>query len=200
MRIRRMAAVFLAGVFATGISLGLPQAAHATVVPDPNWNEIFSPGLQARSNTLCLDVPGGSSQEALRLQLWRCHGSDSQGAPQRWQFIRWGTDPDGHPAYFVQNTGNHLCLRWALFSNPNPPGNIIQAPCIVSGAPSQTVWVILDESLQTSRLEAASWIMATGAVVDLGHCLSAYDTSDANGTPLNLGDCSRNVDQVWALG
>ncbi len=162
MRIRRMAAVFLAGVFATGISLGLPQAAHATVVPDPNWNEIFSPGLQARSNTLCLDVPGGSSQEALRLQLWRCHGSDSQGAPQRWQFIRWGTDPDGHP--------------------------------------SQTVWVILDESLQTSRLEAASWIMATGAVVDLGHCLSAYDTSDANGTPLNLGDCSRNVDQVWALG
>src|SRR5262249_9111182 len=155
-------------------------------------------GLQARNNTMCVDVPGGSSQEGLLLQLWHCHGSDSQGAPQRWQFIRWGTDPDGHPAYLVENTGNHLCISWELAFTRNPPGNIDQVSC-VSSNPSLTVWVILDESLQTSRLEVATWNMATGAVVDGGHCLEAYDSSDNNGTPLRLGDCSRNADQVWAL-
>lgn len=200
MRIRRMASVFLAGVFAAGISLVLPQAAHATIVPDPNWNEIVMLGLQARNNTMCVDSPSGSSKEGLELQLWHCHATDSGGAPQRWQFIRWGTDPDGHPAYLVENTGNHLCLNWELALSPHPPpGNITQTSCF-RGTTSLTVWVILDETLQTTRLEAAFWNMSTGTVTDFGHCLIAHDFSDNNGTPLNLGDCTRDADKVWALG
>jgi hypothetical protein len=159
------------------------------------------PGLQARSNTMCVDVPGGSSQEGLRLQLWHCHGSDSQGAPQRWQFIFYGTDPAGHPAYVIRNIGNNLCMTWGLVFNPNPPGNIFQEPCPVFDVHQATLWVILDGSLQTTRLEAAHVNSSTGQVTSWGFCLRANDSSDANGTPLSTTTaCARDADEVWALG
>jgi hypothetical protein len=90
MNLRTSVPVFLLSIAALGFGLsaapipaGAAVTASAVVVPDPNWNEIFSPYITGRSNILCLDVPGGSVQNNQPLQLFHCHGSDSAGAPQR---------------------------------------------------------------------------------------------------------------------
>ena len=64
-------------------------------VPDPSWNEIFVPFDNGLGNTMCVDVPGGSTSPGALLQLYHCHGYASDGGPQRWQFINMG------PWYFV---------------------------------------------------------------------------------------------------
>jgi hypothetical protein len=129
MRIRRMAAVLLAGVFAMGLSLGFPQIAQAAVVPSPSFNEIVWPDMTANSNVMCLDIPGGSTHVGQWLELWHCHGYDPGSTNQRWQFIPVGTDPNGHTAYVIRNTGDQLCMDIAIFLRNPPPSNIVQNPC-----------------------------------------------------------------------
>lgn len=126
MQIRRMAAIFFAGMFATGLSLGLPQAAQAAIIPDSQWNEIFMPDNVSQSNTMCVDDPAGSTQIGQYLELWHCHGYASNGSPQRWQFIPVATDPNGLTAYAIRNTGSHLCLDIGIYLGkpPYPPSSI----------------------------------------------------------------------------
>jgi hypothetical protein len=67
-RIRRLATVLFAGTLATILGMVLTGAARADVTPDPNWNEIFAPGLNTQSNTLCFDVPNGTSSIGTTIQ------------------------------------------------------------------------------------------------------------------------------------
>jgi hypothetical protein len=66
-RSRRLATVLFAGTLATILGMVLTGATRADVTPDPNWNEIFAPGLNTQSNTLCFDVPNGTSS---RIRSW----------------------------------------------------------------------------------------------------------------------------------
>ncbi len=63
MRKRTMAALLGAGVLALGLSIGLAATAHASdpTVPSETWNEIFVPFDNGQGNTLCADVPGGTT-------------------------------------------------------------------------------------------------------------------------------------------
>src|SRR5437763_10278057 len=89
MRIRKMASLLLGGVFAAGLSIGMTGAAQASTdptVPSTTWNEIVAPFDNARANTMCVDVPGGSMSAGTGIQLFHCHGYGSDGGPQRWHF------------------------------------------------------------------------------------------------------------------
>jgi Ricin-type beta-trefoil lectin domain len=192
MHIRRIAAAFLAAVFVTGLSLGFPQIARAAVVPSPSWNELVWPDMTARSNVMCLDDPGGSAQAGQFLELWHCQGSTNQ----RWQFIPVATDPNGHTAYVIRNTGNQLCVGTALFFGGNPPpSNVVQRACPAD------VWVILDgDPVDTANFELEHATMNNGVVTDSGLCLQAVNTSDVNGTGIAWGaSCAQFNDQRQML-
>ena len=63
-RKRTMAALLSTGnAYALGLSIGLAATAHASdpTVPSETWNEIFVPFDNGQGNTLCADVPGGTT-------------------------------------------------------------------------------------------------------------------------------------------
>ena len=108
MRIRWLAALF-AGGLAAGLGVGMTGTAH---VSDPArageaWHEIFLPF----GNAMCVDVAGGSTAADARLQLSRCHGYASNGAPQRWSF-------SGGRFHQMSNTNSGLCIG---FPGGGPP-------------------------------------------------------------------------------
>jgi hypothetical protein len=73
-----LATVTLAG----GLTLGATGTARADVVPPTTtWAEVYDPYTSAPA---CLDDPGGATSGNTPLELWHCHGYDSQGTPQRW--------------------------------------------------------------------------------------------------------------------
>jgi len=78
-----------AGGLAAGLGVGLAGGAQAgIVVPDTTWNEIWSPGLIAQSNTLCLDVPSGSGT----LSLFHRDGGvclDTGWSRAAWRLAAW---------------------------------------------------------------------------------------------------------------
>lgn len=182
--------------------------AGAVVVPDPNWNEIFAPYITGRSNTLCLDVPGGSVQNNQPLQLFHCHGSDSAGAPQRWQFIPLVTDPDA-TGYMIRNTKSHLCLGLINFfsRDRNTPPAVGQEACPGPGGttPGFNLWIIHDDGIGSPspdmQLEAAT-LRSDNSDFRWGICLTAQNTSDANATPLTWKPCAvfDDATQIFRLG
>jgi hypothetical protein len=199
----RLATVLFAGTLATILGMVFTGAARADVTPDPNWNEIFAPGLNTQSNTLCFDVPNGTGSIGTTIQLYHCHGYDSNGAPQRWRFIPFTTDADGEAAYLIENMGNHLCLSYT-------PGNgdfffVSQDSCLDSQSNLVHLWVIRSENPSGTdpnfMLDSVTWNASTG-VYDNGHCISASNASDANRTRLVLVECTSFQDpqEVFSLG
>ena len=178
-----------AGGLAVGLSIGLAGGAQAgIVVPDTTWNEIWSPGLTAQSNTMCLDVPSGSRTLSLRLQLFHCHGYASDGGPQRWQFI-YHPVGNGVPVYQLKNTANGLCVSFDPVSL-----YITQTSCDFAGG-----WELWSENLW-----AADQKFALVRYPSSGNpmCITAGNTSDSNHTPLSLLSCQLwyNYLQLWQLG
>jgi hypothetical protein len=76
MRIRRVTALLLAGLFTAGLGVGLGGTAHASdpTVPSGPWNEIFLPFDNGHGNPMCVDVPGGTTAQETQLQFFHCHG------------------------------------------------------------------------------------------------------------------------------
>jgi len=204
-----LAALALAG----GLAMASPGTAHAAgtapglpraVVPAPDWNEIVFPGVLSRSNVMCLDDPGGSTQAGQFLQMWHCHGSGSDGAPQRWQFIPVATSPDGRTAYVIRNTGSHLCLAIGFpFGRNPPPSNVFQNPCPVIGASGAQVWLIGNpDSVAPAQFQLQVGFLNSGTVGPVDDCLTANDLSDVNGTGLFWGSACHTNDprQQLTLG
>ena len=69
---------------AAALSLAGTGTARADVQPPAGtWAEIFNPYIHSQGITLCVDDPNNSTADRQPLQLWRCHGYASNGAPQR---------------------------------------------------------------------------------------------------------------------
>jgi hypothetical protein len=79
-----------AGALAVGLSTAAAVAAHASPVPNSDWNELIPKFDNGRSNTLCIDDTNGSTASGNPLQLVHCHASGSDGVPQRWHFTQIG--------------------------------------------------------------------------------------------------------------
>src|SRR5262249_58973204 len=122
---------------AAGLTMAGTEAARADVVPPVGqWVEIFNPYLHAQGNTLCFDDPNGSTSSGTQLQLWRCHGYASNGAPQRWVFIQ-QEDNNGNPIYFagspvyqLYNLAAGKCLIATYLGNGAP---LSLANCTTNG-------------------------------------------------------------------
>ena len=165
MRIRKIVIMLFAGTLAAGLSTGMAGAAHAAsdpTIPDPVWNEISVPFLNGQGNPLCVDVTNGSMSSGTRLQLFHCHGYDSQGGPQRWHF-----DNTGLPArvYKIWNVNSGLCIGF-----DTDFVHLVQEPCGLA-----TAW---QEILQNANgtdplieLAAANTnlVMASASEVDSNH-------------------------------
>jgi hypothetical protein len=181
-----------AGTLALGMGAGLAGTGQAAIVvpgPPPTWAEIWNPSLTGQSNTMCLDVPSGSSTSQLRLQLFHCHGYGSDGGPQRWQFIDDGIGIDGVHAYQLRNAANGLCLAFDPATT-----YIIQTSCDFSGG-----WELWSENLWAADQQFA--LVRYPAQGDV-RCMSAANATDSNHTPLVLAPCGLwfNDLQLWQLG
>jgi len=179
LRTPRLAALLSGGLLVAGLSVGLSGTAHASdpTVPATTWNEIFVPFDNAQGNTMCVDVPGGSTSAGVPLQFFHCHGYASNGSPQRWHFIPSFTTDSGAVAYLIQNTGSGLCVT-------NPVNNVNSGLRLQQGrCGSAPFWVINRQNANGTDPLMELAIFGT----DL--CMSAANLSDGNSTPLVATTC-----------
>jgi hypothetical protein len=192
MFIRRMAILMAAGALAVGLSIAATGTAHALVNPDPNWNEIVSQFDHNFNNTLCVDDPGGSLTYGTPLQLWHCHGSGSNGGPQRWEFFNSGSFFDGQIEWLLVLADHpNVCIDYknsVAFSGQR----LVVGPC--GPAPYDVGMWVMDSAPGTNPL-----MDLRDPVNNL--CIAAADFSDNNGTPLIAKTCDPNdLSQIWWLG
>jgi hypothetical protein len=188
-----MASLLLGGVFAAGLGFGLTGAAQASpdpTVPSTVWNEMVIPLDNARANTMCVDVPGGSMSAGAALQLFHCHGSGSDGGPQRWHFNFQGSVGNGDRVYQIWNTNSGLCIGFA--NNSAVTGTrLVQERC--DQAPA---WA--------EHLSNANGVNPYFELIALNTnlCMAASNASDANQTPLVATSCQGFIDpeQILVLG
>jgi hypothetical protein len=199
---------------AAGLSLAGAGTAVADVMPPPSgqWAEIFNPYLHAQGITLCVDDPSGSMTNGQQLQLWRCHGYASNGAPQRWVIVpaeAWHMAYDGSgntvfgplqdtltggAAYVVVNEASGLCLTAQAYQ---PAASVIQAPC--NAVPfTKDVWELHTVNGPDGPDFQLYALWASGSSPS---CVSASNFTDSNGTRLVMEACDRyDTSQLWNLG
>jgi len=154
---KKLAAALAAAGLAVGLSLAWPGTARATDIPTPGqWAEIFNPYLHAQGNTLCFDDPNGSTSFGTQVQLYRCHGYASNGAPQRWVFVQ-AEDSNGNPVheggnnvYELYNLAAGRCLAVTGTSVGQP---LIMGSCITSST-SVALWELRPTQPSQSRFPA----------------------------------------------
>ena len=76
MRMRWLAALLFAGGLAVGLGVGMTGTAHGSdpTRPGKPWNEIFLPFGNGKGNTMCVDVPGGTTAPGAQLRFTACQG------------------------------------------------------------------------------------------------------------------------------
>ena len=191
--IRWIAAVLLAATLAAVLSLGLAGSAHADpTVPSDTWNEIFAPFDNGHGNTMCVDVPGGSTSAGAPLQFFHCHGYASDGGPQRWHLINGNGNawPGVGLLYLIKNIGSHGCISVA--GNPGTGGGrLVQEPC-----GQATFWALHVQN--ANGTDPLFELIANGTNL----CMAAGDTFDNNQTPLVARTCDgfQDAAQVLQLG
>lgn len=116
-----------ATVVMAGLVVGPGHAAYADNNPQP-WVqfEIFPPFFNTNAPK-CLDVPNGSATRGTPLQVFHCHGFDSNGAPQLWFFENLGTDNSG--PYQIRNKASQLCINIVLNTEGAPGTPAIENTC-----------------------------------------------------------------------
>jgi hypothetical protein len=207
-RIRLLAGGLAALGLAAGLAIGGTGTAHASVVPpSATWSEIFSPYLHAQANTLCFDDPSGSTARDQPMQLWRCHGYASNGAPQRWAIIpvldaddlpiRDWTNPydPGSPLYYVYNLAANECLTGST--------DLALAQQLTLGTctgPGRQWELSSDNAISSSGWDFQLYLW-TPMNPSFRNCASASNFTDSNGTRLVIGQCSPyDTSQIWNLG
>jgi hypothetical protein len=197
-RTRKLAGALAAIGLAAGLAMAGPGTARADVIPPAGWAEIFNPYLHAQNTTLCVDDPSGSLAILQKIQLFRCHGYDSHGSPQRWFFEPAGTTGifGNFNVYHIRNTGSGLCL--GLTTNvPNTAGrDVIQLQC----TDTATEWFLvpLDRSNPNSDFQLEFLI---GYPFVNSWCMAASNFTDSSPTRLVNASCAdTDTSQLWNLG
>jgi hypothetical protein len=194
---KKLAAALAAAGLAVGLSLAGTGTARATDFPTPGqWAEIFNPYLHAKGNTLCFDDPNGSTSFGTQVQLYRCHGYASNGAPQRWVFVQ-PDDSNGNPiteggnnVYELYNLAAGRCLAVTGTSVGHP---LIMGSCITSST-SIAWWELRPTTPASHDFQLALWLFDDW-------CIGADDFRDNSPTRLLLFGCSpTDTSQLWNLG
>ena len=167
-------------------------------MPSSTWNEIFAPFDNGRGNTMCVDVPGGTSQVGASLQFYHCHGYASNGAPQRWHFITLnvtiiqnGVAVYNGPVYKIQNVGNGLCIGFTgFFASAN--ARLIQTTCDEG----------IEWRLNPQNDNGTNPLFDLSPILSDSICMAAGDLSDNNQTPLMSRFCDgfQDAAQILELG
>jgi hypothetical protein len=141
---KKLTIALATAALAAGLTMTGTGTAHAAVTPPalPGWAEIYAPEINANHITLCADNFGSTSGNTT-LQLWSCHGYDSHGSPQRWQFQVAGNYVGSSlPIYRIANVGSGLCIGLnAGFVNAGTAAGspLVQESCISS----MTSWLLV---------------------------------------------------------
>jgi hypothetical protein len=193
----KLAAGLAAAGLAAGLSLAGTGTARATDFPAPGqWAEIFNPYLHAQGITLCFDDPGGSTSLGTQVQLYRCHGYASNGAPQRWVFVEADdisgnpVREGGNPVYELYNLAAGRCLTVTGTSVGQP---LIMGSCVTSST-SVAMWELRPTNPALHDFQLALWLYDDW-------CIGANDFRDNSPTRLLLFGCSpTDTSQLWNLG
>jgi hypothetical protein len=189
MRMRWLAALIFAVGLAAGFGAGMTGTAHASDPTRPGnpWNEIFLPFGHGQGNTMCVDVPGGTTAPGARLQLYHCHGYASDGAPQRWHFL-------GGRFSEVSNPGSDLCIGFPDGGAPAGGARLIQESC--DQAPG---WQLVPRGRDGAD---PHFVLETSGPGGPALCMAAADLSDDNQTPLVAAPCQGfgNAAEIIELG
>jgi len=176
----KVSALLSAGALAVSLSPVLAGSAQAEVTPGDGWSEIWAPYLTARSNTMCLDLPGGVEVLGGHIQFFHCHGYGSDGAPQRWLFRDLGHSPLGGELVMIRNINSGLCLTAA------PNGAVVQGQC----GPGPTWWVLRSENLWLTDPNFSLALQSSLQEDGTGTCMAAANSTDSNGTLLVTVPCN----------
>lgn len=173
-------ALLSAGALSVSLSVVMPGSAQASVTPATTWNEIWAPYINAQSNTMCVDAPGGTTARGAHLQLFHCHGYASDGAPQRWHFVPAGSG-DGWPVYEIKNVTSGLCITATS-------SGITQDTC---GASIFAFWSVRSENLWSTDPNFSLALVYSGLSDGTqSTCLAAANGTDSNQTALVLASCN----------
>jgi hypothetical protein len=193
------------GVLAAALSVGLVGTAHASdpTVPSATWNEIYIPFDNAAGNHLCVDVPGGSTSAGVQLQLYQCHGYDSAGTPQRFEFVGSFSPGLGGWTGSIVNVGSQLCVGPAPGTALVSGIRIVQEKCTLGfGIP----WLIRAQNANGTNPLIELVLMQVVPRVPTSLCMAAANMSDSNHTPLVATTCqplqptAGDLSQVLELG
>jgi len=188
---RILASLISCAALAVGLSTSMNGTALASAAPQPGvYYEIFPPYANPTAHK-CLDVPNGTTTEGVALQVFHCHGYDSHGGPQLWQFINVG---GGN--YWIVNQASGRCLGGFYSSTPGV-GQTAQYNC---GAVSYLYWQIVPSAFDPDGFELASpWVT--------GYCLSTRNSLGDDHTPVVLYPCDNSATfngrvegEDWRLG
>lgn len=190
-RLPKLAGLLATCLLAAGFITGTGTAAQAAIDPPAGggWAELFNPLLPLVDGKyhVCLDVPGGTTQNRYPLQMYHCHGYASNGAPQRWEFIRnW----DGS-TYHIINQSNLLCVT-VLGSGFTSDHGIIEQRTCGDPAGGQDWRIIEFQAGQNFQLQAAN-----RPDID-GMCIAS--TANYNNARVFWEPCASDAFQIFALG
>jgi hypothetical protein len=195
-----------AGLAISAAMIGSAGTARADVVPPPAgvWAEIFNPYLHAQNITLCADDPAGSTANGTWMQLWRCHGYASNGAPQRWEFSPYSVngftqrDPiTGNQLYHIYNQAAGKCLGYA--ANSATDVFLALRSCPTADDSFNTWELMSDNAISQNGLDFQLGLYEPGGAVQF--CAAASTFTDNNGTRLLLDFCDPyDTRNIWNLG
>ncbi len=172
-RSSKIAGVLSVLALAGGLTIAAPGIARADVVPQPPWSEIF-PTLT--DQLACLDDPSGSATPNTHVQLFHCHGYATNGGPQRWLFMLWGTLSPGNTAYRI--VSHNLCLGPDQ-SGPLVPGDrVTLITCNNFGGP---IW-----TLHSRNAYSGDPYFTLELGLSSGYCMALPDFSGGNAEPVIL--------------
>ena len=186
---RWMAALLFAGGLAAGFGAGMAGTAHASDPsrPGKTWSEIFLPFGNGKGNTMCVDVPGGTTAPGAQLQLYHCHGYASDGAPQRWHYL-------GGRFSEVSNANSGLCIGFPAGGAPVIGARLVQERCDQGPA-----WQLVPQSRDSTD---PLFVLEASGPGGPALCMAAADLSDNNQTPLVAAPCQGfgNAAEIFELG
>ncbi|GAA3448925.1 ricin-type beta-trefoil lectin domain protein [Dactylosporangium matsuzakiense] len=180
-----------------------------TAARDQHWVLKNNGSIQTLGR--CLDVTGGSTAGGAKLELWDCNGTGAQ----QWRTTTNGTLVNPASGKCLDSpsgaTGNGTRLQiWDCngsgaqsFVYNGGASNIVGpgGKCIdVAGDDNGTDGAVVQlwDCQDTSRDQ--NWKWSGSSLQSLGRCLDIAGAGTANGTVLQLHDCTGNAAQVWVDG